>query len=71
MQAAHDIAGFAGQQPRLKRDKRDGMSSMDNRAWRRTCLRVQTRGNIERDNRRRMSVSMRDKLSDVFPGRAL
>jgi hypothetical protein len=44
MQTANDIAGFAGQQPRLKRDKGDGMSGMDNRARRRPRLRIQAGG---------------------------
>ena len=42
MQAANDIASLAGQQSGLKRDKGDGMSSLDNRTRRGPRLRIQT-----------------------------
>ena len=71
MQTANDIAGLAGQQPRLKRDKGEGMSGMDNRARRRPRLRIQAGGNIQRHNRSRMGVCPRDQRRNVFPGHAL
>ena len=60
MQFSGNIPCFPGEQARFQRNKSDGVIGVDYRAWRSAGFSQQAGRDINRHNRRRVSISVVD-----------